>query len=141
MRHEDILAEFYRTVWSEGDVASLGRYFSPDALTAGISPEFAFRIEDFQALVQAVLRLVDNVDVKLVRLVSEGEWLSALTEVSCTSRRTGAPVRLRGQSIMRFVDGKIVEAHNNFDTLDFFVQLGMLRPDFTVRLLVESDAA
>ncbi|EKE44051.1 hypothetical protein OCGS_2032 [Oceaniovalibus guishaninsula JLT2003] len=140
MDNLETLQDFYRTIWIGGRLDQMDRFFAPDARAGGLLPDLALGPADFEILVQTVMALVANPQIEIVHHLAQGDWIAALIDVHCRSRATGDPVRLSGQIMCRFDEGRIVEAYNHFDTMAFFQQLGLVAPE-TVEVMLAGDAA
>ncbi|MBJ3763992.1 ester cyclase [Maribius pontilimi] len=135
MGYSDLLKDFYATIWVRGETDRIGDFFLADSEADGLFPDMAIRPEDFQAMVLAMSRLVEDIHVEILKTVEQDDWLSALVRAKCRARDTGEPLTLTGQAMLRFRDGKIAEAHNQFDLFGFFTQLGHLPEDALLRIL------
>lgn len=141
MQHRQLLADWFETVWVNGDFEAVDRYFAPEAHADGLMPGMELRPEDFKILVQALLNLIGDPKIRIIFSMEHGDWLSALIEVSCVSAINAEKLAFNGQVMMRVRDGKIVEAYNHFDLVSLFQQLGMLPPDAMEMFLAGAAAA
>ena len=130
-----LLEEYYRVVWTEGDLDAIERFFAPDARADGILPPTPLGPEDLRVMAQTVRGLVRRPRFRVLRFVEEGEWACALCVIEGRTVARGDPIGVQGQVMFRVVDGLIVEAHNNFDMLAACVQIGALPPDAVAALL------
>ncbi len=136
-----ILRCFYETVWERGEVEQIDRFFGPELEASGWFPGLPVGVADFPVLVLAIRSMVHDIKFTIVRLLVHDDWVAALVQVDCTSRGKCTPIRITGQLMARFDGDLIVEAHNHMDMFGYFVQLGMLPEDLTLKLLAGEDAA
>lgn len=129
------LAAFYKTVWIEGKVQAIRDFYSDEMQAAGIMPGLALTPDDFCVCVEAIHALVTDPEIEIMRTVEAGDWLSALVRVRCLSTSSGEPVEFSCQIMLRYRNGKIVEAYNNMDTTSLMIQLGALPPDVVEQFL------
>lgn len=131
----EILREWYRRVWIEADLDAIDEYFAPQAAADGLMPDGQVGAEDFRALVPALLALVRNLTIEIVKSVESDDWLWAQIVATGRSTKSDSPIRAHGQVMVRFADGRIVEAYNCFDFITFFEQAGLLPKDAFLLLL------
>ncbi|WP_299590142.1 ester cyclase [uncultured Tateyamaria sp.] len=126
---------YFDEVWNKGNVSSIAEYFSPRVLWNGVLPTDVVGADEITELVYMLSDQVQNVDIKIDRVVDGDPWLSALISLRGNAKASGAPVFVRGQVMVRFENGVIAEVHNNLDNLTLYEQLGQLPKD-TVGLLM-----
>ena len=135
MNHADFILKFYQTVWSGGDIDAISDFFAPDARLDGFAHDMALRPEDFVVFTQGLLRLVEQPRFEILRVISEGDEAAALIRCNGLCARTGKPAEITAQIMLRFKDGKVVEAYNHVDMLTLFISLGLMPPDTLERML------
>ncbi|MGC9370821.1 MAG: ester cyclase [Paracoccaceae bacterium] len=126
MTKTELLDAFLHRVWIAGDFAAAQDLFSPTATARGVVPAMAVGPEDFGIAAEALRGLVAAPAYRIERTVEQGDWLSALVSVRASGAANGHPVALTGQVMLRFDGDRVAEAHNHFDYLGFFEQLGLL---------------
>lgn len=131
----DLLKDWYQRVWVEGDLRAIDAYFAPRAGADGLMPDGQASMEDFRALVPALLALIRDLAIDIDRSVEAGDWLWARITVRAVTAHGVDPVRASGQVMVRVEDGKITEAYNAFDFITFFEQAGLLPRDAFMLLL------
>lgn len=124
-----LLRNWYQRVWIEGDLDAIDEFFAPRSVASGLMAELQVGPEDFRELVPAFMRLIRDPQVTIDAHLDSGDWLWALVTVNARSAEAMTPVRMTGQVMMRVENGKIAEAFNHFDFLNFFEQLGLLPPN------------
>ena len=130
-----LLEEYWRVVWTEGDLDAIGRFFAPDARAEGILPPDPATPEDLRVMAETVRGLIRRPRFRILRFIEDGEWASALCVVEGPAAATGRPLAIQGQVIFRTDGRRIVEAHNTFDMLSACIQLGALSSDAVPALL------
>ena len=126
MQKAEILNNWYRRVWEQGDLNAIDEMFRPDTKAAGLLPDMRLGPDDFKELVFMVQELVEEIHSEIVKTVEQGDWLAALVQISTTNCMTGAPVSVSGQVMVRFEGDIMVETYNAFDFLSFFEQMHLL---------------
>lgn len=135
MTNLDILREWYRQVWIEGDLSAIDRFFAPTGGAEGIMADGQVSAEDFRAFVPAILAHVREPSFRIVRSIECGDWVWAQIVVKAMTAQGLDPITVSGQVACRMADGRIVEAYNAFDFIPFFEQAGLLPRDAFLLLL------
>jgi steroid delta-isomerase-like uncharacterized protein len=121
-------------VWNEGREDVIDRYLAPDALVHGLGSEVMIGPEQFRPYFRTMRGAMPDIEVTVVRTVSEGETVVAHCHV--TGRHTGSSlggpptgrtVDFWGMTMARVVEGHIIEAWNCFDFLTMFQQVGWVK--------------
>ncbi|MCW9044552.1 MAG: ester cyclase [Pseudopelagicola sp.] len=133
MEKRQILEDWYRRVWVEGDLDAIDELFCPQTHVAGLLPEMQMGPEEFRELVPMFLDMVEDVHVSLDKVMEEGDWAAALYSMHVKDSATGKPVSGSGQLFVRFSENKMVETYNSFDFMSFFEQIGLL-PEHSLAL-------
>jgi hypothetical protein len=131
----EFLQDWYRRVWVDADLTAIDHYFAPRAGADGIMPDGQVGVEDFRALVPALLALIRDLSIEIDRSIETGDWLWAQFTVRAVSAHGVDPICARGQVMIRIEGEKITEAYNSFDFITFFEQAGLLPPDAFMLLL------
>lgn len=131
----ELLKDWYQRVWIEGDLAAIDGFFTPRAGADGLMPDGQVSMEDFRALVPALLALIRHLAIDIDRSVETGDWLWAQITVRALTAHGVDPIRASGQVMVRITDGRIAEAYNAFDFITFFEQAGLLPHDAFMLLL------
>ncbi len=135
MTNLELLQDWYNRVWVKADLDAIDTYFAPRAGADGIMPDGQVGVEDFKALVPALLALVRDLTIDIDRSVESGDWLWAQITVRALTARGVDPIRASGQVMVHIEDGLITEAYNAFDFITFFEQAGLLPQDAFMLLL------
>ena len=132
---EAVVRTWYDTVWNAFDTDAVAVLFRPDGEATGLVDGEA-TAPDLVVMVQATHALVDRIDVKLVRLMTDDEgWVSVVTRLTGIGRMNGADVDCLMQMTCLVRDGVIVRAYNAGDTLGLCLQLDLMPPDAMIHLL------
>ncbi|MCW8843977.1 MAG: nuclear transport factor 2 family protein, partial [Rhodobacteraceae bacterium] len=102
MEKRQILEDWYRRVWVEGDLDAIDELFCPQTHVAGLLPEMQMGPEEFRELVPMFLDMVEDVHVSLDKVMEEGDWAAALYSMHVKDSATGKPVSGSGQLFVRF---------------------------------------
>jgi hypothetical protein len=129
----DILARWYRQVWSQGDLAAIDTMFRPDTRASGILPGMEMGPDEFKTLVAAVLELIEPPQVTFLKTMEQDDWLAALLSIRARAVAQARPIHVTGTVFARFDGEFMVETYNNFDFIGFFEQLGLL-PENSIAL-------
>ena len=135
MTHEEFILKFYETVWSGGDIAAIDDFFAPTATLDGFAHDMSLRPEDLVVFTQGLLRLIEQPRFGILHILSRDDQVAALVRCSARCARTGNEASITAQIMLRFVDGKIVEAYNHYDMMALFIALGLMPADTLERML------
>ena len=75
MRNLEILSEWYRRVWIEGDLGAIDEYFAPSGGANGIMADGQVGAEDFRAFVPALRAHARDPSFEIVRSIETDEWV------------------------------------------------------------------
>ncbi|AJE47217.1 nuclear transport factor 2 family protein [Celeribacter indicus] len=134
----ELLTAWYERIWVKGDLSGLDEYFERDASAGGLMSDLATELEDFRALIPAVLLRLRDISFEVEDAMELGD--RAWMRMTLRARRAEDmnPVSISGQVMIRTRHGKIVEAHNAFDLLSYFEQMGNLPRD-TIALCLAGE--
>ena len=131
----EILQDWFARVWTDGDLAAILEFLSPDAASKGILPDVALTPDDMPHLVQLMRAQLGPIDVRLAKTMDQGDWIAALLEVRSNVRDTGDPIQVFGQIMARFEGRMMAEVYHSFDFLTYFEQMGQVPPTALAVLL------
>ena len=125
---------WFEEVWNQQRVEVATQLATTDCRAHGHAPNDAcIGIPEFQEFARAVLAAFPDIRIDVEDTVSEGDravirWRAQMTHRGDFQgvRATGRSVSVRGISIMRFADGKIAEAWDNWDQLGLLTQIGAI---------------
>ncbi|RPE71572.1 SnoaL-like polyketide cyclase [Pacificibacter maritimus] len=134
----ELLTLWYKRVWEQGDLTAVAEYFDVEAKANGLMSNLAAELEDFKTIVPAIQKSVRNITVSIDRSMEVDDQAWALVTIAAQNAKTMDPVTCSGQVIIRVRDEKIIEAHNHFDFIGLFEQLGCL-PQDTIALCLSGE--
>jgi steroid delta-isomerase-like uncharacterized protein len=131
-----ILRRWFDEVWNQGRAETIDELFAADGIAHGLSgnEEGPMRgAADFKPFHQVFRGAFPDIEVIVEDMIAEGDKVAARCSVRGKHAgdhlgiaATNSPVSFDGIAIVRIVDGKIVEAWNNFDFLKMNKQVGLL---------------
>lgn len=136
----DALMRWYKNVWEDGNLEFVDAFFVTSADNEHISsehlvPNFGVDPTEVREWVSILRSFVTDIHVKALHSIEEGNWLSAMLEISCQQRETTKKIIVIQQIMVRFEGGKTAESYPAFDFIRFFEQLGQLPEDTHALLL------
>jgi hypothetical protein len=134
-RKSDILKRYYREVWENGNSDAIDDYFVTRPKGREMAPAVGIEPAEIREWMLVLRKFVYDIRVKVIQTVEEGDWISAMLEITCTDLNTDQPVKVHQQIMLRFEGDKKVESYPAFDFIRFFEQLGQLPTDTRALLL------
>jgi predicted ester cyclase len=122
------LETWTRRVWVERDETAIDELRMPDAHSHGLDEQALTDNEAFKSFHRRLCALLSDTELVIDHHLEADGWLAA----RCTFRGTAADgrrVAMNGMIHVRIADGRIREAHNQFDFIGLFVRMGLLPPD------------
>ena len=139
MHVQDLLLDWFRRVWVEGDLSAIDDYFDgDDSVASGILTDARVGAEDYRALVPALRAHLRAIDGSMNRVIVQGDWLGAQYTLRALSAHTSDRIEASGLLMMRVEGGKVREAYNTYDFIALFEQLRLLPRD-ALMLLMSGD--
>ena len=127
---------WFDRVWSKREVTAIDAMLVPDGGYVGLaSGEKPIGPAEFKVFHELLCRLMRDIEVRFDHHVQADGWIALMMTFSGKSVATGAPVSTRGSIHARVAQGRIVEAHNFFDFIKLFGDLGLMPSDAFVRCL------
>jgi steroid delta-isomerase-like uncharacterized protein len=144
-RNSDLIRQWFEEVWNQGREQTIDDLCAKHAVGHGQTPDGSDLVgpDHFREFWKAFRAAFTSIRVEIHQTIEEGEMVIARWTI--TMQHSGpflgiAPTAKRitatGMSMMRFVDGKIVEAWDNYDQLALMAQLGA----FSLPSAAESEA-
>lgn len=125
------LLNWYEEVWHKGNERAIDNLLHQNAIIHGLGTESnTTGPENFKPFYKNFRESFPTVHVKLEPIVVTDDIEAAYCEVTGNDT-DGKDFRFYGITIVRFKDGKIMEAWNGFDFLTMYKQLGyeMISPN------------
>jgi steroid delta-isomerase-like uncharacterized protein len=132
-----LMQRWFREVWNEGRLETISDLMAADGIARGQrGGETEIRgPEEFTKFVREIRGAFPDINLTVEDIVAAGDkiavrWVGTMTHHGDLQgiAATGKPVRSRGISLARIVDGKIVEGWDNWDQLGMLEQIGVFRP-------------
>lgn len=121
----------FEEILGKGRIAENEHIYHPDFRARGMTRD-ATRAED-RAASEGWRRMAPDLRMEVLHLVSDCEYVAAHFEGSGTNTgegngfpATGRTIRVRGMTIFRLVDGRIIEEWSSFDQYALLQQLGLV---------------
>ena len=126
----ELLENWFRRVWGEQDEGAVDELFEGEGRAFGLSASPMVGPGDFKPFHRALRGLLTDFRVTVDDATESGDRIWAVCTLHAKTRDSAArPVAVRGLVIVRFADGKIVEAFNLWDFLAMFAATGQLPAD------------
>lgn len=125
----DLVKTWFHRVWANEDSGAISELFVPDGTTHGLSNEPLIGPEEFAKFHAAICAVLSGITISIDNCIESGPLWAGVCTVRATSKKTGEKVKFSGQVFVRIEDGKIREAHNQFDFISFWQQLNLLPPN------------
>ena len=132
-----IMRRWFQEVWNEGRIETIHELFSPAGVAHGQeSPEAELRgPTEFEAFVKKTRSAFPDMQLAVEDVFATGDkgvlrWSGVMkhTGDAMGMPASGRTVRLRGITLVRFADGKVVESWDNWDQLGMLQQIGAVSP-------------
>lgn len=132
---ESALHQWFENVWNKGDEASIDEMLHENAVIHGLRAPDGQQIQGpagFKPFFRALRTALPDISIEVVHSMTDGEFTMAHCRV--TARHTGPglgfpatnkPIEFWGFTLVRVVDGQLVEGWNSFDFLTMYEQLGV----------------
>ena len=128
-----LLRRWYREVWREGKNDTIRELIAPDARLRGqIGPEAEIRgPEGFIAFAENIRKAMPDTEVEVEDIFAVGDRVAARWVATGTHTGEGLGIapsgnraRVCGMTIVKIVNGKVVEGWDNWDRLGLLEQIG-----------------
>jgi steroid delta-isomerase-like uncharacterized protein len=131
-RNKALCRRWFEEVWNQGKVETIDELFAPDCVGHGLGDEPIVGVESFKQFQQAYRGAFPDLRINVEEIVAERDLTATRFTVTGTHHGdslgfapTGKPVRITGQVMTRWKDGRIVEGWNNVDIPGLMKQLGV----------------
>ena len=137
-KNSDRIRRWFEEVWNQGEESTIDEMCAKHAVGQGqtLDGSSISGPEHFKEFWRAFRAGFDSIHVDIHRTVEEGDLVMAQWTITMTHkgeflgiRSTGKRVTATGMSLQRYVDGKIVEAWDNWDQLGVMGKLGAISLD------------
>jgi len=131
-----VAREWFEHVWNQGSEEAIDRLAARDTIIHGLqSPDGKpiTALAGFKPFFNMFRQAFPDIRVAVEQTVTEGNTVVAYCRVTGTHHgpnlgvaATGRPFEITGMTMLRVVDGRIVEGWNSYDFLGLYQQLGLL---------------
>ena len=128
---------WFEEVWNQRSSDAIDRLFAPDGIAYGLDPLEVHPPPGpgpFRVFWEQFCGAFPDLYISVEDVIGEGEYTSVRISFRGTHRgdhlgvpATGKAVSSTGISFVRWRDGQIIEAWNEFDALGLFRQIGVAR--------------
>ena len=132
-----IMRRWFQEVWNEGRVETLYELFSPEGVAHGQEgAEAELRgPQEFEAFVRKLRGAFSDMQLTVEDVFATDDkgvlrWSGVMkhTGDALGMPASGRTVRLRGITLVRIAEGKVVESWDNWDQLGMLQQIGAVSP-------------
>ena len=116
----EILRRYYTEVWEQRGFDKIADYFHPEAGQTLLNKERAIDPKEVREWMEVLHALVHDVSVTFIHSIESDTWCAAFLEICCTSSKTGKPIVVYQQIMVRQSEGLVLESYPQFDFLGFF---------------------
>ena len=134
MENAAIIRRWFEEVWNKGRIGAIDEMASVDVIGHGQAQHGVdIGLKQFRPFVQRLRGAFPDIHITIHATIEQGENVVARWTASMTHKgefldipATGRKVSITGTTIVRIVEGKIVEGWDNWDQLGLLVQLGAM---------------
>ncbi|SRR6266568_7093409 len=134
MDNSAMIRRWFEEVWNKGRMSAIDEMASADVIGHGQAQHGVdIGLREFRPFVQRFRSAFPDIKVSVHATIEQGEHVVARWAANMTHSgdflgipATGRKVMVTGTTIVRIVEGKIVEGWDNWDQLGLLVQLGAL---------------
>jgi steroid delta-isomerase-like uncharacterized protein len=131
-QNKDFVRRWFEEIWNKGRASAVDEMLAADGVIHGL--EGAMRgPAAFKAFQAAYRDAFPDVTIRINDMVAEGDVVAVRWSGTATHNGNGLGfaatqkrVQFTGMGFARVVDGKLIEAWNNFDQLGMLQQLGVV---------------
>jgi steroid delta-isomerase-like uncharacterized protein len=137
-KNSELIRRWFEEIWNQGREATIDEMCAKEAVGHGQTHDGSDIVgpDNFRKFWHNFCSAFTSIHVEIHRTIEEGEM--AMAQWTLTMQHsgtflgiapTGKRLSAKGMSIQRFVNGKIVEAWDNWDQLAVMTQLGVVSLD------------
>ena len=115
-------ARWFEEVWNKSRREAIDEMFPEEAVLHDGSAEYRGPAE-FKRFYDALREQLSDLRVTSLETISEGDMVCTRWSSTAKHSSTGKPLQVTGISILRFKDGRLVEAWQNWDQYGMLQQL------------------
>lgn len=129
----NIMRRWFQEVWNEGRIETVYELFSPEAIAHGQESAEAelHGPQEFESFVKKIREAFSDIHLTVEDVFATSDkgvlrWAGVMTHTgdALGIPASGRTIRLRGITMVRFADGKVIEGWDNWDQLGMMQQIG-----------------
>jgi len=124
---KEFAARWFEEVWNQSRREAIDELLPEDCVLHDGSSEYRGP-DEFKRFYDAIRAQLSDVRVTPIEAFSEGDMVCMRWSSTATHTATGKPLQVTGISILRFKDGRFVEAWQNWDQYSLHQQLQEASP-------------
>jgi len=134
---DEILHDWFESVWVRGDESAIDRLMHPNAVVHGLGEAPMRGPAEFKPYFHTLRAALGELQIRLSETIVQGDRVAAVVNVGARHtgdalgiKATGRPLQFHGITMARARDGMLVEGWNAFDFLGMYQQIGAPPPGF-----------
>jgi steroid delta-isomerase-like uncharacterized protein len=131
-QNKEFVRRWFEEIWNNGRASAVDEMLPAEGVIHGLGGSMRGP-EPFKAFHAAYREAFPDITIRIDDMVAEGDLVALRWSGTATHKgdslgftATQQRVAFTGMGFVRVVDGKLVEAWNNFDQLGMFQQLGVV---------------
>ena len=131
-QNKDFVRRWFEEIWNKGRASAVDEMLAANGVIHGLQGVMRGPAA-FQSFHAAYREAFPDVKIQIDDMVAEGDVVAVRWSGTATHNgnalgfaATQKRIQFSGMGFVRIVDGKLVEAWNNFDQLGMFQQLGVV---------------
>lgn len=127
--NKDFIARWFTEVWNNNKPAVMDEMLHPDVEVHGVGSEVFTGSDIFKQFYHDFRGVYSDLKFDIEKMISEGDEIAALVNVSGVHTETGKPVNFSGVTIAKIENNVLTAGWNYFDFLGLSKQVGNLEPE------------
>jgi len=131
-----LIRRWFEEVWNKGRMEAIDEMASPDAIGHGQAQhDTDIGLKEFRKLAAGLRTAFPDFKATIDQVIEQGDKVVARWTTTMTHKGeflgfapTGKKATVTGTTILRIIDGKIIEGWDNWDQLGLLVQIGAVNP-------------
>ena len=131
--NKTLVRQYIEQIENTGDVTNIQKFISEDYTEIYEGKRYKIGIKGAIQHILGVRKVFPDLNLKIKRQISEGEWVVTTYSVTGTFQQewmgikpTGKPISFAGVNVDRFRDGKIIEHGGAANLLDPLLKAGAI---------------
>jgi steroid delta-isomerase-like uncharacterized protein len=143
--NKSLSRRWFEEVWNQGRTRAIDELLAPDCVAHGLGEEGQplRGPEHFRRFYDQFRSAFPDVRILVQEVLAEGDWTAVRFAAQATHTGpgigvapTGRPINVTGMSMMRWANGQIAEAYNEFDAAALLRQITQTPPAAKLRATV-----